>query len=43
MRKPGLLIAIIVLGTIGVGLIVNDRVHPEPVYKGGKRVTGQIN
>ena len=36
MRKPRLLIAVIVLGTIGVGLIVNDRLHREPVFQGRK-------
>jgi HEAT repeat protein len=36
MRKPRLLIAAIVLGTIGVGLIVNNYLNPEPIYQGRK-------
>jgi HEAT repeat protein len=36
MRKPRLLIAVIVLVTIGAGLLVNDRLHREPVYQGRK-------
>jgi len=44
MRKPGLLIAIIVLGTIGVGLIVNDRVHSRAsLSRAESELLGKIN
>ncbi|MEO8426788.1 MAG: hypothetical protein ABI651_06710 [Verrucomicrobiota bacterium] len=36
MRKRLLLIAVIVLVTVGAGLIINHRVHPEPIYQGEK-------